>query len=306
VDRAIAWLAGRQHGVASKTQLLRLAVTEAEIRARITAGRLLPLYRGVYAVGHRALTQRGRELAAVLACGPEAVLSHRSAAGLWALLPSPKLVEVSAPRSRHPRAGFTVHRTRLLHEDDRAVIDRIPVTSVARTIVDMAEALTDRRLAEVVHESEVQRVFDLRALDAAMARVPGRTGRHRLHRVLATYAEQPRFSRREAERLFYELCHTYRLDPPRHGITIAGYEIDFFWPDLALAVEIDGGAVHRTRRAFQADRTRDRVLAAHGIQVVRITWDDLTRRPAELARQLKSIRAARAALLANGGKKGAA
>jgi very-short-patch-repair endonuclease len=299
-------LASRQQGVVSLLQLRAAGLTEREISVRVRAGRLHRVHRGVYAVGHTALTADGRALAAVLACGPEAVLSHRSAAGQWALMRSPKLIEVTAPRSRHGRAGFVLHRTRALHADDRAVVDGIPVTSVARTIVDVADVLRERRLAEVVHEAEVQRLFDLRELDAAQARVPGRLGRHRLARVLAICAEQPRFEGREAERLFYELCHDHGLPIPQAGVFVAGYEIDFLWADLGIAVEIDGSAVHGTQKAFQADRTRDRVLAAHGIHVIRVTWSDLTSNPAALARQLQAIRAARARFMANDSKQGAA
>jgi very-short-patch-repair endonuclease len=306
LDRAIAAVAARQYGVVSIARLRALGATDDEIESRIRSGYLIALHRGVYAVGHTAVTHRGRELAAVFACGPEAVLSHRSAAGLWGLLPSPKLIEVTRPRSGHPRAGFVVHRTRRLHEDDRTVVDGIPVTGIARTIVDMSDMLGDRRLAELVHESEVQRLLDLRAIEAAQARVPGRAGRHRLRRVLAAYAEQPRFARREAERLFFELCHDYGLPLPQTGVALAGYEIDFLWSDLGIAVEVDGRAAHGTRRAFQADRTRDRLLAAHGIQVIRVPWEDLTQRPAAFAHQLKAIRAARARLAKNGSNKGGA
>jgi very-short-patch-repair endonuclease len=271
-------------------QLNAAGLTHREITTRVRTGRLHRLYRGVYAVGHVALTPRSRELAAVLACGPDALLSHRSAAALWGLLRSvPRRIEVTAPRSRGSRAGFVVHSSRRLHPDDRELVDAIPVTSVARTLVDLAEVLAEPRLADAVHEAEVKRLFDLRALEAALARLPGRAGGPRLRRVLAAYERRP-FTRSEAERRLLALCRNQGVPRPRVNNLVEGYELDFYWPEARLAVEVDGAAVHDTRRAFREDRRRDRALATKGIQVLRVPPGDLGER---FAAELRAVLARR-------------
>jgi very-short-patch-repair endonuclease len=144
-----------------------------------------------------------------------------------------------------------------------------------------------------VHEAEVQRLFDLRKLERAVARVPGRRGRHKLRRVLAAYEERTSFTRNRAERLVLQMCKTHGLPKPQVNTWIDIYEVDFFWPELALALEFDGAATHHTRRAFYADRTRDRALAARGIHVLRATWRDLVPDDAALGRELAAIIAVR-------------
>ena len=166
------------------------------------------------------------------------------------------------------------------------------MTSVARTLVDLADVLTQRRLADAIHEAEVQRRFDLVEIQAVLDRVPGRTGEGRLRRVLAAY-DAPALTRSEAERRFLDLCAANGLPRPETNVSIARYEVDFLWRRADVAVEVDGAAAHHTRRAFHADRRRDRVLAAHGIHVLRITWRDLTREPRALAEQLAAILARR-------------
>jgi very-short-patch-repair endonuclease len=293
-DGALAALASRQHGVVSGRQLAELGFTADAIRRRLEARRLHRLHRGVYAVGHRGITPRGHYLAAVVACGPHALLSHHHAAAIHGLLraaPSAP-IHVTVPRGVKPKPGISIHRTRSLHPDDRITVDAIPTTSIARTIVDLADVLTDRRLAAVVNEAEVLRRFDLNAIEATQARLPGRTGRHRLARVLAAHTEPLGYSLTEAERRLLELCERHGLPRPQR-VFAAGYELDFYWADAWLAVEVDGGAYHRTRRAFLEDRRRDRRLAAEGIQVARVPWRDLTEAAADLAAELRAIREAR-------------
>jgi very-short-patch-repair endonuclease len=269
---------------------LELGFTHDAIRRRLEARRLRRLHSGVYAVGHWALTPKSRDLAAVFACGPRALLSHRSAARRHGLLNSSGHgVDVTAGRGCKPKPGITVHTARSIHPDDRAEIDGIPVTSVARTIVDLAGQLDDRRLTAVVNEAEVRRLFDLRAIEAVLERRRGAKGGRRVRRVLANYTEPPGYSATKAEALFQSLCKQYALPRPQR-VSKVGYELDFYWPDARLAVEVDGRAFHATRRAFQEDRERDRLLATEGIQVARVTWRDLTREPERLARQLEAIR----------------
>lgn len=254
--------------------------------------RLLWLRRGVYAVGHAGLTDDSLRLAAVLTCGPRALLSHRAAAELWGLLPSSPQFEVTVRRGGREREGIVLHHSRVLGPEDRAVVRAIPVTTVARTLVDLADVLDERRLARVVHEAEVRRVFDLTAIERVLERVPGRAGRHRLRRVLAAYRPEPRFTRSRAERRLLRLCERHGLPKPQTNVWVHGAEVDAYWEDVGVVVEVDGGEAHLTRRAFREDRARDRRLAAAGIGVVRITWFDFDDEP-ELARELAVIRQGR-------------
>lgn len=257
-------------------QLQALGLTRAAVEGRLRRGRLLRLYRGVYAVGHLALTENGRLIAAVYACGGGAVLSHRSAGVLHGLLrSSTSRIDVTVPTARKPREGIALHATRSIHEADRAVLEGIPTTTVARTLLDLADVLSEQRLAKAVDQAEVLRVFDLTELEAALARVPGRAGRHRLRRVLAGYQPEPQFLRSRAERRLKRLCKEHALPMPQFNVNVAGYEVDAYWPEAKLALEFDGAATHYTRRAFHADRRRDRALATEGVQTARVTWPDL-------------------------------
>jgi very-short-patch-repair endonuclease len=262
------------------------------IRTRVRAGRLNRVHHGVFAVGHSALAPDGRELAAVLACGPAALLSHRSAAQRWEILRSSfGLIEVTAPRPRDPKPGILVHTSRLTAPEDRAVLDGIPVTSLARTIIDLAEVLSDRRFAGAVHEAEVRGLFDLSAVEAALARVPGRRGRPRVHRVLALYQPADHELDSDNERRLLELCRRAGLPEPRPAL-IGPYRVDFYWADVGIVIEVDGTAVHFTRRAFHEDRDRDRALATRGLLSLRVTEEAL-KRPDALAAELRAARRAR-------------
>jgi very-short-patch-repair endonuclease len=291
-DEALAELAGRQHGVVSTAQLRELGFTKYAVRRRLESKRLQRLHPGVFAVGHLGLTVDSRRLAAVLACGPGALLSYRAAGSLQGLLSYSPQFDVTVPRPRKPKPGIVIHRSRLIHAEDRSSVRGIPVTSVARTLVDLADGFSDERLAKVVHEAEVRRVFDLDAIERTIARLPGRRGRHRLRRVLAAYRPEPHFLRSEGERRLKRLCEDHSLPQPQFNVNLAGHEVDAYWADAGLVVEFDGGEVHHTRRAFHEDRARDRRLAARGIRVARVTWLDLEDE-AGLAAELRAIRAVR-------------
>lgn len=290
-DEELGRLAASQQGVVSLAQLRAIGLSKDAIYTRTRSGRLHRLYRGVYAVGHTALTPRARELAAVLACGDDAALSERSAGFAWALVRRPpRKIHVTCGRSRPPAPGVIVHRSRL-DEEDRVRLDGVPVTTLARTLVDLADVLPAHRLSDAVHEAEVQRRFDLAEVEAVLARMPGRAGRHKLNRVLEQWRPRP-FTRSDAEYLFLAFCKRHRLPRPRVNTWIGEQEVDFAWPAYNLAVEVDDAATHYTRRAFEEDRRRDRRLAVKGIQVLRVTWRDLHGDEAELAAELKAVLAA--------------
>lgn len=290
LGRRIEALATRQGGVVSRSQLLQLGLSPDGIARRHARRELIRLHQGVYAVGHRRLTSRARELAAVISCGPDALLSHRSAGSRHGLLrsTSPR-IEVSVPRGRRSRPGIVVHRRRVLGPDDRVVLEDIPMTSVARTIVDLASS---PELGRMLDAAERAATLDVAAIEAALGRLPTQPGRGRLLRLLARYRSEPAFTRSEAERRFAALCRRHGLPMPQVNLWIEGYEIDFFWADAALAVEVDGRAFHGGTRAFHEDRRRDRALLAAGIQTARVTWADLLD-PSHLADELRQIRAAR-------------
>jgi very-short-patch-repair endonuclease len=283
-------LAGRHHGIVKRRQVREAGLSRREIDRRIEAGWLVPQHEGVYAVGHTALTYHSHLIAAVYACGEDALASHRSAGKLWGILRGTQRIEVTGPRSRVPKNGFTLHRSRLIHDEDRATIDNIPVTSLARTLVDLADVLSEERLADAVNEAELRQIFDLKPVERVLERLPGRKGRHKLARVLAAYRDVQPFTRSKGERLVFRICEEHGLPKPRVNACVHGYEVDFYWPHANLVLEFDGGDVHRTTKAFYEDRKRDRVLAAKGIDVVRATDRD---EPAVLAKELQAILAVR-------------
>jgi very-short-patch-repair endonuclease len=285
----VAALAGRQHGVVSTAQLREAGLTGPGIRRRVEAKRLHPLHRGVYAVGHDALTWRSHLIAAVFACGAGAVASHRAAGALHGLVQS-RRIEVTATRGCKAKRGVTVHRSRRLDADDRTVVDGIPVTTAARTLVDLADVERKERLAKAVDRAETLRVFDLRALEGAAERAGQRGGRGRLAAVLAAYQPEPAFLRSEAERRLKQLCQRHDLPQPQFNVWLETQEVDAYWPEARLVLEMDGAEAHNTTSAFRSDRQRDRALARRGIHVVRATWWDLDER---LMEELEEILARR-------------
>lgn len=288
-DERTSVLASRQHGVISTAQLRDCGLSSQAIHRRAQKRHLIRLHPRVYAVGHLALHPRWRDHAAVLACGPDALLSHRSAADLRAIRrTSSRRIEVTAPRGRHGPGSVLVHRSRLVHPEDRTVVDGIPVTSVARTLVDLADVLPLLDLQRAINEAELLGVFDLAALESTLARLPNRRGRGRLRRALGLYRPRSTFTRSQGERDFLALCRDHGLPQPGANLWVAGGEVDMIWPDAGLIVEIDGGAVHSTTRAFHEDRRRDRALAAQGFVVVRVTEADLAN-PAALAAEMKDL-----------------
>jgi very-short-patch-repair endonuclease len=272
-DLEIADLATRQHGVVGYRQLLWIGLGRRAIQYRVAAGRLHPLYRGVYAVGHRVMTLEGRWMAAVLACGQGAVLSHRDAAMLHGLRHSSRRdIDVTAVRGRaRGQQGITIHRSRRLHPDDCIVEDGIPVTTIARTLLDLAEMLTPHQLARVAEEAERLGLFDLRALDELMGRSRGRRGLKPLTAVIAQMRPFVPMTRSELERAFLDLVRAAGLPEPAMNLWVEGYEVDAMWSEQRLIVELDGGTYHGTTAARRRDPIRDARLQLAGFRVVRVS-----------------------------------
>jgi very-short-patch-repair endonuclease len=276
-DDVIADLAARQHGLVARGQLLAAGIGSRAIVHRVDTGRLHPLYRGVYAVGHRVLSPRGRWMAAVLAT--DGVLSHRSAAALWSLRPWQGRIEITTPRTRTTRAGLLLHRA-VLPPDETTMHDGIPVTTPARTLLDLAGVLPRHQLQQALNEAEIQRLPGPRAL---LDRHPTKKGTGALRTAAA-----PTHTRSDLETRFLTFLDDRRFPPPQINVLIEGIEVDVAWPGHKLIVELDGYAFHSTHDAFHADRRRDRRLTAAGWRVVRLTWRDLDE-PDALAGELRAL-----------------
>ena len=265
-------LADRQHGVVGAWQLLAMGVSRPRIKYRVATGLLFRLHRGVYAVGRRTLTRRGHWMAAVLACGAGAVLSHRSAAALHELRDTnQRKTDVTVPGDwRADRPTIRIHSS-TLDSEDVAIVDGIPVTSVARTILDLAGDLQDDSLLRVVEEADRRETFDLRAMERVMARRPTAKGIAELRHILADYRDTPD-TRSKLERDFWALIKTAGLPPPQLNTMVAGFLVDVCWPEWRLVVELDSRGFHARRRAFETDRIRDATLQRHGFRILRITY----------------------------------
>jgi very-short-patch-repair endonuclease len=288
-------VARRQYGVIALHQLVGLGLSPSAVRGRVAAGRLWRMHRGVYAVGHLALAPRGHAIAAVLACGPGAALSHRSCAALRGLRRSARTrIDVTAPGRRgRSIAGIDAHRDDTLHPDDVEDVDGIPCTTVARTLLDLAGVVDRRALERACEQAEVLEVFDLRAIDDVLRRANGRRGAGVLRAVLREHTITPLFTRRELEERFLRLCRDHALEAPEVNSWIAleggGLEADFVWRGRRLCVETDGRAVHLTRHAFERDRRRDQRLLLAGWRVARFTWRQLEDEPATVAATLRGL-----------------
>jgi predicted transcriptional regulator of viral defense system len=274
VDARIAALAGRQYGVISRAQLIAVGVGPHGISERVRTGRLHRLHRGVFAVGQRSLRVEAHWLAAVLACGTGAVLSHSTAAALWGLRPSASAtahVTIPSRNGRPRRAGIRVHRSSRLALEEVTITEGIPVTTVARTLLDLADVLPMQALKRAIDEAEYRRLFDLTSLTAAVQNSPGRRG----GLVLDLTSGPAQRTRSPLEDRLLDLIDRHGLPPPRVGIRIAGYEVDFAWPDHKLIVETDGGAAHRRRSAFESDRLRDRRTLRARFKTIRLTDESM-------------------------------
>ena len=231
-------------------------------------------------------------MAAVLACGPAgAVLSHRSAAALWGLRPSSGRIEVTVGTIARRVVGLRVHRSRLLDAVDVTRRDQIPVTTVARTRSDLAGVVPADHLEKALDRAERLRLFDLAGLEAVLARARGRHGAKALRRALTAW--RPDNLKSELERRFSTVVRRSGLPAPQTNVLVDGetatHEVDAFWPELGLAVQLDSWEFHRTRRAHEHDAESDTDLELTGLRVMRLTWDDVTTRERRTVRRLEPL-----------------
>jgi very-short-patch-repair endonuclease len=275
-DAAIVRLAANQHGVVSLAQLERVGINRQGRTTRLQSGRLHRIHRRVFAVGHPGLSKEGWWTAAVLACGPGAVLSHTSAAAPWGIHPTARgalrsagepssvPVHVTVPRNGRSRAGIKVHRSRILFPSDVTRRAAIPVTTSSRTLVDLRRILSQSQFAAALRRAEYLGL----PIDHKLA---------------------PDGTRSELEFRFLRLCRRHRLPKSEVNATVDSFIADFFWPRQRLIVELDGYRAHAGRAAFEADRARDVRLKALGYDVVRLTWRHLTVEPADTAAALRRL-----------------
>jgi very-short-patch-repair endonuclease len=264
-------LVKQQHGLITRSQLLRLGYGPEAIRHRLAVGRLHQIHTDVYAVGRPRLTQHGAWLAAVLTCGPHAVLSHGSAAALWGIRPARKgAIEVSVPVALTPRRkGIVVHRRKALGPEDVMRHQGIPLTSPICTLIDIAAKLETELVEAAVNEADRLDLADPEQLRAALDRTSPRPGTRALREIIdrRTFT----LTDSELERTMLKLAYEIGLSKPGTGVWLHGFKVDFYWPELGLVIETDGLRYHRTPAQQTRDRVRDQVLTAAGLTPLRFT-----------------------------------
>jgi predicted transcriptional regulator of viral defense system len=290
-----AWeLAGRQHGVLTRSQLLGLGMGSRSIEHRLKSGRLHRVLRGVYAVGRPDLTERGRWMAAVLACGPDALLSHQSAAALWRIRGSgPGVVDVVVQADKpRDRPGIRAHRRRDHEAPGRRAVGRIPVTHPVATLIDLAACLPQGQVEAAINEADHRDLIDPEQLRRSLDPLRGRAGIARLRRLLdgPTIA----LTSSELERRFLPLAFAAGLPAPQTQTNLGHHRVDFIWPELGLVVETDSLRYHRTAFKQAEDKRRDNAHVAFGLATLRFTHMQVCHEPAyvrtTLTRTLRQLR----------------
>lgn len=265
-DLAIAKIASRQHGVVSIEQLAVAGIHRSGVARRVQAGRLHRIHRGVYAVGHRGLGNEGRWMAAVLACGEGAALSHRSAAELWGLLPPTQgAVDVVVPGSggRRKRQGLCLHRAPSLQKDATTIRHGIAVTTPARTLADLKRAASASEFRPAVRQADVLG-YGLGGVEVDC-------------------------TRSELEYMFLRLCRRHRLPAPEVNVRVGPFTVDFLWRAQRLVVETDGYRHHRGAIAFEQDHARELELARRGYSVRRFTYRQITAEASAIAAAIRAF-----------------
>lgn len=286
VDHKIGRLAAGQRGVVHRDQLVGLGLGPAAIEGRVASGRLHRVLPRVYAVGHLALPDGGREMAAQLWRAPYGVLSHDTAAWIWGFAGASKVVHLSGPAGGTvSQPGTVVHRVRWLDASDIRSRDGFRVTSPARTILDLAGRSSARDLERAVAEARVLGLVQERGLRRVLERYPRRRG-SRVLGALLDAEHGPAFTRSDLERDLLALVRRAGVAPPQTNARLAGYEVDALWSDQRLVVELDSFRFHRSRRAFERDRRKSAALQTAGYRVLQVTWRQLRESPEVVIAQI--------------------
>ena len=291
-DVAAAARASQRNGVLGRDELLSLGMSRNAIDHRLKNGRLFPMHRGVYLVGHTAAPPLAWETAAILACGPGALISHYSAGHLCELLSAPGRgqprpherperhdVDITVV-GRDPgcRPGIRLHRVEALDRSDIAQIRGLPITSPARTILDLAASFSARDLEQAVAEAYARGLVSRHGLIDVLTRYPRRRGSRQLRAIIADDTPPAR-TRSAAEERLLSLIRAASLPPPEANTRIGGYEVDLLWRRHRLIVEVDGFAFHSSRFNFERDHKRDAALMADGWRILRVTWRQISQQP---------------------------
>jgi hypothetical protein len=301
LERRIAEQAARQHGVITLRQLLDFGLSAPGVRHRVASGALHRVHAGVYAVRYEHLTFRGRYMAAVLACGVDSGVSHRSAARLRGMRPTSRHgVDVISPRRPgRKRAGIDAHTSSTLLARDIEDVDGIPCTTVARTLLDLAAILPRRAVERMFDQAEVLQVLDAVEIGDVLARAGQHRGAGVLNAVLEHHAPASTLTRNDLEEAFLGICDAAGLPRPAVNAWIAleptGYEADFLWREHRLIAETDGRDAHTTSKAFEHDRRRDQRLMLAGYRVVRFPRRQVFEDPASVLATLRGLLAQAAA-----------
>jgi len=271
---------------------MELGASPSSIQRRVRSGRLHPVHRGVYLVGHVARAPFANEMAAVLACGGGAAVSHRSAAFVWGIADRREEVDVTVPVDwSASRTGIAAHRSTSLSKDEVRQRSGLRVTSVERTLLDLAAVLAPAALEWHVGRAFARRLTSPAALSARVEQCAGRRGARRLRLLLAAPGG-PAFTRSPPERRLLGKLRRTELPPPEVNVVVNGYELDFLWRSERLVVEVDGYTYHSDPIAFESDRLRDAELQARGYRVMRVTRLQLLHTPdAVIARIRRALNA---------------
>jgi hypothetical protein len=293
VDRAIAALAERQHDVVGRTQLVAIGISERAIDYRLKHRRLRRIYRGLYAVGHVTMSAEGRSMAAVLLAGPDAALSHRSAAAQWGMRrTAPDRPEVTVPRERRQCRSLRFHYG-VIAPDEVTIRQAIPLTSVSRTVFDLASVLSPAGVAAALDEAEVQRLTDRLSLDDLLERYPHKRGAGVIATILRSRRIGTNRTRSDLEDAFLEFLDRSGLPRPETNVwlEVCGrwIEADCVWREQRIIAELDSRASHFTTAAFESDRSRDRAVAAAEWRPIRITWRQVHYEGAALEADLRAL-----------------
>lgn len=293
LDVRVADSAERQHGVVARRQLVALGLGREAIGVRLRSGRLHRMHQGVYSVGHRVVSREARWMAAVLACGEGAVLSHRSAAALWGIRnASSRAIEVTTPAKSRSRVGIHRHFA-VLPADEVTERVGIPVTTVPRTILDLAAVERPEAIESALRQAEFRQLHDCLSLPDLLDRYPRRRGNRAVRNALTRLQESSGQVESPLEEKFLPFLDRHRLPRPQFNawLEVGGrrYRVDCLWPAQRQIVELDGWEGHSTRSAFRDDRARARRLRADGYGVTHLTWSQLDDEPEAIAIDLKAL-----------------
>jgi very-short-patch-repair endonuclease len=282
---ALTALANGQFGVVSRAQLESTGVSDSAISRWVAARRLHRIHPGVYALGHGALSLSGRLWAALLYAGPDAVFSHTSAAWLWSLIDAePRRIHITVPGRRHSLQDVRIHHSRRVEAVD---CSGLPVTSVARTLVDVASKLTSRQLRRALAEADFHGLLDVRELEATLKH--GRPGSKAMRAALRSHLPQLAKTLSALEERFVQLCESAGLAIPEVNAKVSRMRVDALWREERVVVELDGAAAHGGWAAIKRDRERELALRMMGFRMVRYTWDQVTAGPDRVLSDLRQL-----------------